>query len=382
MDLVNLKPTGTGWEFVAEADLEDFVWANLKQFLGLTSLKRQYFVNGQYCDILALGKNQQLVVLELKNVEDRYIVQQLTRYYHALQEEKPFADKVDYQKPIELIAITPNFHRDNFTDRIYNHLSIRFFEFSVLADGISYFLELKDLDNQKFFKIEIPYHNKNSNEDIPPPPRGLINRLANCSPEDKEGILNIRKKILSFDKRMQEISSPASLKYGNGNSKNSKFCAEIYFDSKGFPFLFLWLGLKNNTSERIGRGRIWTDWQEQALLEGYVSSGIGSKLTLYKKTIARRVEILNELATTKDIYSLSYSVNKHIKQFCKDRNRISRKLDNFEPLTYEERNLLEIDANQYFTIRGAGGIRTYKFVNDYSLEKLVNLALEKWLKRL
>ncbi|MGM3307958.1 endonuclease NucS domain-containing protein [Anabaena sp. WFMT] len=157
MDLVNLKPTGTGWEFATEADLEDFVWANLKHLFGLTPLKRQYFVNGQYCDILALGKNQQLVVLELKNIEDRYIIQQLTRYYHALQEEKPFADEVDYQKPIELIAITPNFHRDNFTDRIYNHLSIRFFEFAILADDISYFLELKDLDNHKFFKINIPY---------------------------------------------------------------------------------------------------------------------------------------------------------------------------------------------------------------------------------
>lgn len=244
MDLVNLKQTGAGWEFATEADLEDFIWANLKQFLGLTPLKRQYFVNGQYCDILALGKNQQLVVLELKNIEDRYIVQQLTRYYHALQEEKPFADEVDYQKPIELIAITPNFHRDNFTDRIYNHLSIRFFEFSVLADDISYFLELKDLDNQKFFKIEIPYQQQSSNEDIPPPPRALINRLAKCersSEKEREAVLQIRKKILSFDHRMQENVNGNVIEYGKG--KNN-ICAEFNFSSPGSvyygrPHLFL-----------------------------------------------------------------------------------------------------------------------------------------------
>ena len=223
MDLVNLKPTGTGWEFATEADLEDFVWANLNQLFGLTPLKRQYFVNGQYCDILALGKNQQLVVLELKNVEDRYIVQQLTRYYHALQEEKPFLDEVDYQQPIELIAITPNFHRDNFTDRIYNHLSIRFLEFAVLIDGISYLLELKDFDNEKVIKIEIPYHEKNSNEDIPPPPRALINRLSKCEKSNKkeiESVLRIRKKILSFDKRMQENVNGSVIEYGKG--KNNK----------------------------------------------------------------------------------------------------------------------------------------------------------------
>lgn len=381
MDLVNLKQTGTGWEFVTEADLEDFIWTHLKQLLGLTPLKRQFFVNGQYCDILALRENQQLVVLELKNLEDRYIVQQLTRYYHALQEEKPFADEVDYQKPIELIAVTPNFHRDNFTDRIYNHLSIRFFEFSVLVDNSSYFLELKDLDNQQFFKINIPDQQQNNNEDIPPPPRALINRLENCSFEQKAGILSIRKKILSSDKQMQEISSGVSVKYGNGNSKNSKFCAEILFDSKGVPVLFLWLGLKNNTSERIGRARIWTDWQDQALLEGYVSSGIGSKLTLYKKTMARRVEIMNKLSD-RDERLHSNNFYKHLSQYSKDRNRILRKFNNCEPLAYEETKLLEIDANNFIIVFGGDKLRTYNFGNYDSLDKLVNSALEKWLKRL
>lgn len=90
-----LKKTGTGWEFVNEAALEDFVWDNLKPLLNLTPLKRQYFVKGEICDILAVDDNRQLVVLELKNTEDRYIVQQLTRYYDALLEVKPFDTKVD-----------------------------------------------------------------------------------------------------------------------------------------------------------------------------------------------------------------------------------------------------------------------------------------------
>lgn len=77
---VNLRKTGQKWEFESEAALEDFVWANLKKLLKLTPLKRQYRVNGQICDIVAVDKNKRLVVLELKNGEDRYIVQQLTRY--------------------------------------------------------------------------------------------------------------------------------------------------------------------------------------------------------------------------------------------------------------------------------------------------------------
>lgn len=45
-------------------------------------------------------------VLELKNVEDRYVVPQLTRYYASLYKEQPFADKLDYGKPIRLLAIS------------------------------------------------------------------------------------------------------------------------------------------------------------------------------------------------------------------------------------------------------------------------------------
>lgn len=75
---VNLKKIGQGWGFANEAALEDFVWTNLKSLFNLTPLKRQFFVRGEVCDILAVDDNRQLVVLELKNIEDRYIVQQLT----------------------------------------------------------------------------------------------------------------------------------------------------------------------------------------------------------------------------------------------------------------------------------------------------------------
>ncbi|MEH2027807.1 endonuclease NucS domain-containing protein [Nostoc sp.] len=379
---MNLIKTGNSWKFATEADLEDFVWANLKELFGLIPLKRQYYVNGQICDILALRENKQLVVLELKNAEDRYIVQQLTRYYDALQEVKPLQDEIDYQQPISLIAIKPNFHRDNFIDKKYHHLSIDFFEFTILADELNYYFQIKnlDLDNDKVSKIEIPHQNRERNEDIPPPSRGLMNRLGKCSSEQQEGILKIRQKILSFDKRMEEMSSAVSLRYGNGNSKTSKFCAEFYFDSKGIPIIFLWLGLKNNSSDRISRARIWTDWQGNALLEGYVPSGIGAKMNLSKKTLSNRVKIMNEIVANKG--SKDHKGYKSMNLHHKDRNRIARKLNNSEPLTYEERQLLEIDVNEFVHVIGGGRLNTYKFENYDSLNGLVDVALEKWRQRL
>ncbi|MBD2523199.1 endonuclease NucS domain-containing protein [Nostoc sp. FACHB-133] len=241
---MNLIKTGNSWKFATEADLEDFVWANLKELFGLIPLKRQYYVNGQICDILALNENKQLVVLELKNGEDRYIVQQLTRYYEALLENKPFQEEVDYGQPIWLIAIKPNFHRDNFTDRKYSHLSIQFLQFQILVANQNFYLELKDLDNGKLSKVEINYQERDVNEDIPAPPRAIINRLSKCdnsSENEREAVLRIRKKILGFDKRIQEIVKPNSIEYGKGKNK---LCAEFYFGStfygfQGRPNLFL-----------------------------------------------------------------------------------------------------------------------------------------------
>ncbi|MEB3312130.1 MAG: hypothetical protein VKJ02_18035 [Snowella sp.] len=55
--LYSLKQIGDLWEFEKESDFEDFLWQNLETLLGLKPLKRQYYVQGQYCDILAIGKN-------------------------------------------------------------------------------------------------------------------------------------------------------------------------------------------------------------------------------------------------------------------------------------------------------------------------------------
>jgi RecB family endonuclease NucS len=106
--------TGNSWQFGNEFELEEVLWQNLPALLNLQPFKRQYSVRGQFCDILALDDRRRLVVLELKNVEDRYVVQQLTRYYHALKEEAPFSDEVDVSQPIRLMAIAPGFHQDTW----------------------------------------------------------------------------------------------------------------------------------------------------------------------------------------------------------------------------------------------------------------------------
>lgn len=264
-----LRKTGTGWEFASEEALEDFVEAHLETLLGLTIVKRQYTVSEQRCDIIAVDDDRSLTVLELKNGEDRYIVQQLTRYYHALLESKPFADRVNYDRPVRLIAIAPSFHRDNFTDRKYNQLILQFLEFAIVPQGENLHLHLKDVDTGHISRDEITYQAIQSTGKIPSPPKELRNLLKKFIDDEQQVILIIREKFLKFDTQMQEIICSKSIGYGKGKSK---LCAQICVDrrvEKGYirPTLMLWLPLSpwSDNCKRVGRMAIYNRKRNDAL---------------------------------------------------------------------------------------------------------------------
>ncbi|GGA42673.1 endonuclease NucS domain-containing protein [Okeania sp. KiyG1] len=348
-----LIKSGLGWEFASEEILEDFLYEHLDILLGLKVLDRQYIVNSQRCDILAVDNQEKLVVLELKNVEDRGIVQQLTRYYDALLDEKPFSDKVDYRQPVRLVAITPSFHRDNFTDRKYHTLDFQFLEFSVIQDGDNFYFCLKDIDNGEISKAIIPYQELENDLDLPTPPTALLKVVNNLDAQQQEEVSRIRKKILGFDSRMQEFSSAGSIKYGIGTGKSSKFCAEFFLD-KGELIIFLWIPYKGGESSRIGRARIWTDWQDQALIEGYVSSGVGTEINRHKRSMQKLIEAIEKGGDWSrrwkygwsEITVGGYSCYLPIKEsmvykYVKEVNKIIKYPKNIKPLTKEDMELFK-----------------------------------------
>lgn len=283
---VSLRKTGSGWEFESETILEDFVWVNLQQLLGLIPLKRQYRVSGQICDIVAVDDHKRLVLLELKNGEDRYIVQQLTRYYDALLDQKAFNAEIDYSQPVRLVAIAPSFHRDNFTDRKYSHLSIELFKFAITADGEQFYLQFKDT-NDNISQLEIHYQVKASTENVTPPPKKLLNFLSKCeksSDKERENVLKIRHKLLSFDSRMQEFIQANKIEYGKGKNQ---MCAEFYLgkNSYGYPKPSLFLRLLEPSPyyrrrQSILRMFIWTeeDWYSFSRMQYFPRAFIYDKV--------------------------------------------------------------------------------------------------------
>ncbi len=404
MSNASLKKTGSGWEFVSEEILEDFLYEHLEILLGLNVLDRQYIVNSQRCDILAVDTQKKLVVLELKNVEDRGIVQQLTRYYDALLDEKPFSDKVDYQQPVRLVAITPNFHRDNLTDRKYHTLDFQFMEFSVIQDEDKFYLCLKDIDNGEISKAILPYQELENDLDLPTPAEEFLRLLSNFEFSQQQDILEVRRKILKFDTRMQEFPYTSSIKYGNGSGKTNKLCAEILLDKREL-ILFLWIPYKAGESSRIGRARIWTYWKNKALIEGYVSSGVGTEINRRKKDIENLITILQgSLKLATEIEEIKDRTEQNIQYFRKNKRprgswelklpikkstvkryleairRIASSPENKKPITYEDTKLISLSRELSKQKRGIGITR--EFYPYKSLDSLIDLALQKWLERI
>ncbi|MBW4692381.1 MAG: DUF91 domain-containing protein [Lyngbya sp. HA4199-MV5] len=154
--------------FKSERDLEDFVWVHLHELFSLRGLKRQYAIKQDICDILAVDEAKQLTILELKNTTDRYIVQQLTRYYDRLITEKPFVSEINYDLPVRLIAIAPTYHEHNLIDQKYSFLNIEFLTYEVLElEDQSIRFMLNGLDQSRHTEILIPSsqdHEENQSE--------------------------------------------------------------------------------------------------------------------------------------------------------------------------------------------------------------------------
>jgi RecB family endonuclease NucS len=260
-----LNKVGEIWQFESEYELEELLWHNLPELLNLERFKRQYSVKGQFCDILAISPDHQLVVIELKNIEDRYVVQQLTRYYDALAKEQPFGDEVDWEKPMRLMAIAPSFHSDTEIDCTYNTLNIELVQFELMEVGPELCLRVMDVDAAVLTSIVVPKPLKLPATEISvaAPPRKLLNWLSERPEAEFQGITRIREQLLDFDPRMKEVVTPQAIIYGKGKTKP---CAEIRRYNVGassksprwLPTLFLWIPDLDGSS-RIFRMMIWTD---------------------------------------------------------------------------------------------------------------------------
>lgn len=307
------------WQFDSELSLETFVHAHLAPLLDLKPIARQFYLDFQVCDLLALTPDKQLVILELKNGEDRYIVQQLTRYYHAVALHKPLAEQVDYDRPIRLMAIAPSFHTHNWIDRQYSTLPFEFLTFQVQPQSAQLEFCLTDIDRGLVSAIEIPsqVHATLVNtalpapvaieRKLPPPPKSLRRLVENLAPAEQAYVLQLRSQILSFSDQMQEVGRTTTTEYGlrkgDKDLYKGKLCARFE------PLLMLQLPYPKKELSESGhqfrskpvKGLAWTQVSHQKLAWDSTAP----------------IQIFTYLAKTRNYHSHSYNLATYAEMYAK-----------------------------------------------------------------
>ena len=235
---------GQAWQFRTESDLEEVLWRNLPKLLNVEPLSRQFSVEGKVCDLLAVDSAGHLVIIELKNTEDRYIVQQLTRYCDALQSEQALPFTADTTQP-RLIGIAPSFHNDTFIDCRYSTLDIELLTFRLAPSAEDITLTLHDVSATEISALQLPNALSITQPEIeiPEPPRKLLNWLSQSSAEEYDWVMQLRQQLLSFDPRMKEVVTSTSIFYGRGKTKA---CCELRKENQSEAgrraiAYFLWL---------------------------------------------------------------------------------------------------------------------------------------------
>jgi len=230
--------------FQSEMDLEDYIDEKFEEiFPSLLKIKRQHTAQMQRCDLLCSTKSEnQPVIIELKNEEDRGLVSQLTRYRKAILSTKSFDDKIDYSLPVKMIAIAPVFHKDNYTDKEASKFEddLDFWEFAVENHNNSGKFKLLS----QIYEISYPvfglpeiYPNLESSS----LPAFTFNFVGRLHLDYHTDFKKLRTLFLSQPKVNEMVSTTyRKILYGTGDGENHKKLAEITNTTNGIV-LFLWL---------------------------------------------------------------------------------------------------------------------------------------------
>jgi RecB family endonuclease NucS len=280
----SLRKTRTGYTFPSEQALEDFLYQRgLFELYGFIPVARQVALNEEFCDLVAVTTEGQPILIELKNKGERHVVSQLTRYYAALIERKPFRGKLNYDLPVRLMVLSPDFHRHALIDRAYNRLPIEFHRHAIVVGDTGVVFEATDIDTNVRVTVALTV---DASTEVPTDeiPAKLQKWLSSCSTTLEHRIRNLRTAILAADNRYREIVVGPNL-FLYGLSKLAPVAEIRYNPQRGEPVVFLWLPdapltqMLTNRRQKTGRMRLWFHDNDVTHL-GYVPEGLG-KMKLY-----------------------------------------------------------------------------------------------------
>lgn len=279
-----LRVFGELAEFETEQHLERFFLDAVLAEIQLKPLGSQYACGQGICDILALGPKNQLVIIELKNIKDTHVIEQITRYFDALTAEKPFDSQVDYDQPIELYTVCPDYADSLAMTVKYHSLNFNVLAYRIKNEQHVHRFELWDwLTNEAIAHIEIPCAQLATDTiALPEPPKAFFKLLEKCTDCERSLANLLRQQVYEFSqKHNYKICERPDGQWIRFERSKQYPIAELGWDGQRAELvLHLWLpfttinGRSNmkrypEKYKRTSMMRIWVDADEVKYL-GYV----------------------------------------------------------------------------------------------------------------
>lgn len=283
----NFRLYGENAQFETEAHLELFFWNTVLNEMGLQPLKRQHCCREGICDILAKGTKNQLVIIELKNVKDSHVIYQITSYFDALSQERPFSEQIDYTQPIDLYIVSPEYSSRTHSTLKHHKLKLNLFSYTAQVSGQDILFTLREWDSQiEKLSVKIPFLSSNITiEDIPSPPKNFQTIIGQSSTHERQSANLIREKIYQFARssnfKLREKPNGKSLRF-EWNTQNP--IAEIDWDKqRNILAIYLWLpfitingprygGVIPDGCKKTAMMRLWVE-NEAVQYIGYIENG-------------------------------------------------------------------------------------------------------------
>jgi hypothetical protein len=237
--------SGDSTEFETERHLEWFFQDTVLPHLGIKILANQYSCKVGICDILAIGVNCQLIIIELKNSLDTNVFEQITTYFDALAEEKPFGEKVNYDKPIELYTVCPMYGNRTLHVLKYHKLDFTVLTYKIEDLAQNYIFTLQNwVTKEEITRIEIlKTLSLPQDFQLPDPPKSFINLLGKCSNDQREWVIQIRDQVYEFAQNHNyKISETTNGKATRFQRSKPHPIAEVDWDTTRETLtIYLWL---------------------------------------------------------------------------------------------------------------------------------------------
>jgi hypothetical protein len=320
-------------EFETERQLEKFFCDVVIFKLGLKFLANQYICKNGVCDILAkgnnnqliipilssrsfedrrafptptttdsincsnphssvgawtiTGNNNQLIIIELKNTKDSHIFEQITAYFDALENERPFSEQIDYNQTIELITVCPTYSdRARYIMSHISNLKAIYYELKPQQQNLKFTL-FDYLSKSELVSIQISTSSRLTPEiNLPVAPKSFIDLLNKCSIEEKDWAILIRNQIHNFSQEFNLRISETPVGKWLRFEKTKQFpIAEIGWDAKRSNLaIYLWLpfltinGRINNSRDSYHRTSMMQIWVVNRNVQylAYIENGIKS----------------------------------------------------------------------------------------------------------